>query len=84
MMQFLIAIKLLSSDWFLFSVLLANILGKEMKIIVSYTRPTNNEKIRKEYLAQQLNIPKNNCVGIWANFTILTFQSFLNYRIKEI
>ena len=64
MMQFLIAIKLLSSDWFLFSVLLANILGKEMKIIVSYTRPANNEKIRKEYLAQQLNIPKNSCVGI--------------------
>ena len=64
MMQFLIAIKLLSSDWFLFSELLANILGKEMKIIVSYTRPTNHEKIRKEYLAQQLNIPKNSCVGI--------------------
>ena len=60
MMQFIITAKLLSDDWFLFSILLIIFLRKTMLNLVNIS--THKEKKNsKENLAQQFNVPNNSC-----------------------
>ena len=60
MIEFLIAAKLFLADWFLFPMLLINFLRKALQNLENYIL-TYKKKNRKEYLAQQLDVPKNSC-----------------------
>ena len=62
--QFLILVKLVSADWFLFQILLAKLLKKVLQILINYSERTGKRyerAVSKKYLAQWLDIPKNSC-----------------------
>ena len=69
----------ITAAWFLFSVLLTTHLRKVLQNLVNCIYTYKKRKELKEYLVQQLDVPKNSCSNISGKMTVLSYINGCGY-----